>query len=201
MPMHGAAGGPLRVYGKWSQNEILKKADYIHYYEENDVATLPAIIMDNGTSTSKIGFGGEKLPRFSFPPIVGRYRGQSTVYAYKDAYCGHEAIALKGQLSLKYCIEHGTISNFDDMERIWHYSFYDELRVAPEQHPIILTEKVLNPKQNRENIVQIMFETFNIPLFYIGSDSVFALYASGRTTGLVLSSGSATTRTVPIYEG
>ena len=87
---------------------------------------------------------------------------------------------------MKYPIEHGIVNNWDDMEKIWHHTFFNELRVAPEEHPVLLTEAPMNPKANREKMTPIMFETFNMSAMSVGIQAVLSLYASGRTTGISL---------------
>ncbi|KAE8359494.1 actin family [Aspergillus caelatus] len=104
-------------------------------------------------------------------------------------------------LSLTNPIERGLITNWDDMEKIWSHAFANELQVAPEEQPVLLTEHPLNPKINREKTTQIMFETFHVPAYYLGINAVLALYATGRTTGLSVDCGHGSTDFVPVYEG
>ena len=105
-------------------------------------------------------------------------------------------------MSISFPIRHGGyFKNHDQVEMIFQHIFRNELRVAPEEHPILLTEAPLNPKGQREWLTQSMFETFHTPAMYLAQQPVLALLASGRTTGIVLDCGHFTTHTVPIYDG
>jgi actin-related protein len=109
------------------------------------------VVIDNGSGMCKAGLSGDDAPRSSFPSIVGRPKYENIMVGMnKEAYVGEEAQAKKGVLKLSYPIEHGIVNNWDDMKKIWHHCFYNELRVAPNEHPTLLTEGTTVPIQPPE---------------------------------------------------
>ena len=164
-----------------------------------------ALVIDNGTGLSKNGFAGEDQPRSTFPTLIGYPKYQSIMtdveHYVRDSYIGEEALNLRGVLKLVYPIEHGQITDWGAMEKIWYYTFFNDLRVDPAEHPVLLTEPPLNPVSNREKMAELMFNTFNAPAVYISMQAILSLYSSGRTTGIVIDAGDGVTHIVPVYEG
>lgn len=162
------------------------------------------VVIDNGSGTIKAGFAGDEEPRCIISNYVGRpkYIRVMAGGLEGDTFIGKSAEQHRGLLSIKYPMEHGTVVDWNDMELIWQYIFSkDQLSTFAEEHPVLITESPVNPRRNRERTAEILFETFNVPALFISMQAVLSLYASGRTTGVVLDSGDGITQAVPIYEG
>jgi actin len=162
------------------------------------------IIIDNGSGMVKAGLAGEEQPRAVFPSVVGRPKHQQSMHGtvQKSEYVGDEAMQKKGILNLTYPIAAGIVESWEDMEKVWHHTFYNELRVAPEEaQGVVMTEAPRCPKLNREKMVTVMFETFQVKAMYVAIQAVMSLYAAGRTTGLVCDSGDGVSHTIPVFEG
>lgn len=141
---------------------------------DDDVRNL---VIDCGTYLCKAGFAGDDAPTTVFPACV-----------------------TKENNSISYPVQRGMVTNFLDMEQLLANLFV-ELKIQPEGHAMLLADCVMTPKVNREKMIQVMMETFNVPAVYFALHPVLSLYESGRTTGLVLESGDGLTQVVPLYEG
>ncbi|KAH6563701.1 hypothetical protein BASA50_008039 [Batrachochytrium salamandrivorans] len=168
-----------------------------------DVLTNQPVVIDNGSGTIKAGFAGQDLPKCFFPSIIGRPKHLKVMAGAVegDSFIGKKAQDLRGLLRIRYPMQHGVVTDWADMERIWQYLYTEELKTPSEEHPVLFTEAPLNPRANRDQAAQIFFETFNIPAMFISIQAVLSLYASGRTTGIVLDVGDGVTHAVPVYEG
>jgi len=164
----------------------------------------PTLVIDNGTGVIKCGLAGDdrKGPK-KFPNIVGRPKHYKVMAGgfQGDVLVGQEAMEHRGILKLDRPMSYGAITNWEDMERVWRYT-YKILNIEnPSEHPVLLTEAPLNPPKNRGLAAEVFFENFNSPSMYVQMQALLSLYATGRTTGVVLDSGDGVTSAVPIYEG
>jgi len=163
-----------------------------------------AVIIDNGSGMMKAGIAGDEAPSVIFPALVGKPKSASAMQGVtqKEHYLGDEANQKRGILNLSYPIEHGIVNDWDGMEKIWHHTFYNELRIEPTSVlGCLVTEAPMNPKANREKMTAVLFETFGFLNMYVAIQAVMSLYANGRSTGLVVDSGDGVTHTVPVFEG
>ncbi|XP_015623038.1 actin-related protein 3 isoform X1 [Oryza sativa Japonica Group] len=192
-----------------------------------DAASRPAVVIDNGTGYTKMGFAGNVEPCFITPTVVavndtfaGQTRANTTkgnwmaqhsagVMADLDFFIGEDALARSrssNTYNLSYPIHNGQVENWDTMERFWQQCIFNYLRCDPEDHYFLLTESPLTPPETREYTGEIMFETFNVPGLYIACQPVLALAAGYTTTkcemtGVVVDVGDGATHIVPVADG
>ena len=164
------------------------------------------VVIDNGTGLLKAGFAGADKPRVVYRSYVGRTKHVRIIpggaLESGDVFVGAKADEHRGALMLTYPMEHGVVQNWADMERVWQHVYSREnLNVRSEEHAVLLTEAPLNPSYNREKAAELFFEGMNVPALFFSLQAILSLYASGRTTGVVLDSGDGVTHVVPVYEG
>jgi actin-related protein len=124
-------------------------------YDDQD--EVQAIVVDNGSGLIKAGFAGDDEPRTILSNTVCQMRSSKDAFRVGAAWTDREI------QSIRYPIENGIVTNWDDMEKIWHHIFHKELHVSPAEHPVLITEAPFTPKGNREKTVQILFEQFSVP--------------------------------------
>lgn len=177
----------------------------------------PAVVIDNGTGYTKMGYAGNCEPSFIVPTVIGTRDGNAQRASGRpagsiddlDFLIGDDALAGAGSYNINYPVRHGIVENWDNMERFWQRSIFKHLRCDPSEHAFLLTEPPMNTPENRELTAEIMFETFNVPSLYIAVQAVLALAASWTSTqvtertltGTVVDAGDGVTHVIPVAEG
>ena len=161
------------------------------------------IVVDGGSSSIKVGYSGEDIPRSIFPSVVDHpVLGENASRRPAPPEYGDSS-----DESTDHPIKRGHVTDWEKMERVWDYMFGTGLQdVYPETGsvnglPVLLTEPPLNDSKSRETTAQYMFETFKAPSICICNSATLSLFASGRTRGVALECGGGITSAVPIFEG
>lgn len=159
------------------------------------------MVLTYGSGFVRLGWADvDARPRATFPAVTGRLK-QYTMMMCKSHYAGDEVLARREQFRLIRPVERGRVANWDEVEYLWNHAFYNEIRVAPEEHALVLAELLSTLQRDRQCAAQIAFETFSVPALHLAQDSVLALMGSGRLTGLAVSVGHGATCAVPVCEG
>jgi len=181
------------------------------------------IVMDCGTATIKAGFAGGTKPKITIGTKVGRAKHQrvmpggalegeekksssskSSSSGITSYFVGNKLDEHRGAFLLEHPMERGAVveGGWDAMELLWEHVYSkSNLNARMEEHPVLLTEAPHNPTSQREQLAEIFFETFRVPALFVAPPAVLSLYASGRTTGVVLDVGEGVTHCIPVYEG
>uniref|UniRef100_A0AC34QBP3 Uncharacterized protein n=1 Tax=Panagrolaimus sp. JU765 TaxID=591449 RepID=A0AC34QBP3_9BILA len=164
---------------------------------------VTSIVIDNGSQNIRAGFSGDDEPRVIFSSVVGdvRFHNVMDCLGLKNSFVGNEAQEKRDILALKFPIKNGIVKDWDGVGKLWHHTFFDKLKVSPTEHPILLTEPLMNPTTNREKMAQIMFEQFNVPKLHVALQPILSIFAAGLVTGIVVESGHGVTQILPIFEG
>eukprot|EP00906_Rhabdomonas_costata_P031199 RCo044078 len=160
------------------------------------------VVLDNGSGVIKGGFSADECPRCVFSNVVGeaKYTKCMAVDTLEKYFVGDNLQKHRGMLRLRYPMEHGSIVDWDGMERVWAH-LYSKLGIMPEEHNVLLTEAPHTATKMKEKMAEVFYETHNVPGIFFALQPVLALYASGNKTGVVLDSGDGCTHAVAIYEG
>ncbi|XP_055973207.1 actin-like protein 7A [Sorex fumeus] len=162
-----------------------------------------AVVVDLGTGYCKCGFAGLPTPSHKISSTVGKpyMETAKTGDNRKETFVGQELLNPDVRLKLVNPLRHGIIVDWDSVQDIWEYLFHREMKIAPEEHAVLVSDPPLSPHTNREKYAEMLFETFSTPAMHIAYQSRLSMYSYGRTSGLVVEVGHGVSYVVPIYEG
>ena len=168
------------------------------------------IIVDIGSGLIKAGISGQETPKAKIPNYIGEPKYLKILRSFskdtqeiKDEYIGEDCVKYLGILKLKYPIKNGIFQNENDILAIFKH-IYKKLEISNEQireHPILITEPLLNPYSNREKIANILFENLSAPALFFASQPILSLFSTSNTSGVILESGEGVTQSCVVYEG
>lgn len=154
---------------------------------------MTAVVIDTGTGFTKCGLAGEDHVLSVVP---------SRVQLLQQSVPGQPRYVvpenLEGSCSV---MNRGVVSDWDALEVLWQHLFYCSLGMQPEELAVLVADSPISPRTNREKVAEILFECFHVPAMQTVHQALLALYAYGRTTGLVLGSGHGTSYVAPILTG
>lgn len=177
---------------------------------EQNLELKESIIVDIGSGEIKAGFSGDEKPKLIFKNYIGVPKYKKVLRPFNkesqeinDQYIGEDCDKYMGIVKLRYPVKHGIFSGEQDILSVFNY-LYAKLGISSEEakeHPILVTEPLLNPYTNREKIAYTLFENLGVPCLFFASQPILSLFSTSTTSGTVLESGEGVTQSCVVYEG
>jgi actin-related protein len=152
------------------------------------------LVVDLGSYSVKAGLSTDEVPH-DIRSLVGRSRLEGS--EHDKPYVGDSAVALCNSVAITEPIVEGLIEDMSGVELLLEF-VYSLTRA--EGMPVVLAEHAFNSAPNREELTELMFETFSVPELNVTLQGILTLVGTGRVTGLVLDCGHGSCQTVPVYE-
>uniref|UniRef100_A0A8C1QJZ3 Actin-like 6A n=2 Tax=Cyprinus carpio TaxID=7962 RepID=A0A8C1QJZ3_CYPCA len=173
-----------------------------------------ALVFDMGSYSVRAGYAGEDCPKADFPTVIGvtldREDGstpmetdgekgkQSGTTYYIDT---NQLRVPRESMEVMSPLKNGMIEDWDSFQAILDHTYKMHFKSEPSLHPVLMSEASWNTRAKREKLTELMFEHYNIPAFFLCKSAVLSAFANGRSTGLVLDSGSTHTTAIPVHDG
>ena len=177
--------------------------------EKPEYLKLP-IVIDIGSGEVKAGFSGEEKPKVIFKNYFGEPKYKRVLHSYdndgndiREQYIGDDCEKYLGLIKLRYPVNHGVFENEQDIFSIFNH-IYSKLELNSQEikeHPVLITEPILNPRTNREKIAKMLFDNLGVPAIFFASQPILSLFSTSVTTGIILESGDGVTQSCVVFEG
>ena len=168
------------------------------------------IIVDIGSGEVKAGFSGEEKPKTIFKNYFGEPKYKKVLRTFNkenqelnEQYIGDDCEKYLGLIKLRFPVKHGVFEKEQDILSVFNY-LYSKLGINSQEvkeHPVLITEPLLNPNVNREKISYSLFDNLGVPALFFASQPILSLFSTSKTSGTVLESGEGVTQSCVVYEG
>ena len=168
------------------------------------------VIVDIGSGEVKAGFSGEENPKIVFKNYFGVPKYNKVLRTFdnenkdvNEKYIGEDCDKYMGLIKLHFPVKNGVFQNDQDILSLFNH-IYSKLEISSQEikeHPILVTEPILNPYENREKIASVLFDNLGVPALFIASQPILSLFSTSSTTGVILESGEGVTQSCVVYEG
>lgn len=180
---------------------------------------IGALVFDVGSQSLRVGYAQEDTPKAEIPAVVGVVEdGNQSVDvnsgALDDAKNGNSingetkhyidtnvlCVPRNGMKVVSY-MKDGMIEDWDLFEKVLDYAYDKCIQSESKYHPVLMSESPSNLRPKREKLMELMFEKYNVPAFFLVKNAVLSAFANGRVTALVVDSGATHTSAIPVHDG